>query len=154
MLRGVVTLVTTDQRYGNVRGDDGISRIFERPEQSLIEILNEGDEVNFVPHRSDKGPAAADLSLTPCQHCKQVMHTSAHLSVCPSRPPGVPPPLAAVKQMPARIGEMMIRFVPFSSQPERGRFYVTNLLNIGQPGIFDRYDNAIAFALGREPIPE
>lgn len=152
MMRGTITLITTDQKYGNVRGDDGISRIFERPEQSLIEVLNEGDEVNFMPHRSDKGPAAADLSLVPCQHCGKVIHTSAHLSTCPMRPPGVPPPLAAVKQMPARVGEMMIRYVPFGSQPERGRFFVSSLGNNAEVGKFSRYENAIAFALGREPV--
>lgn len=151
MMRGTITLITTDQKYGNVRGDDGITRIFERPEQSLVEVLNEGDEVTFVPHRSDKGPAASDLSLTPCAHCKQIMHTSAHLSVCPSRPDSVPPPLQAVKQMPARVGDSMIRFVPFSSQPDRGRFFVSNLTN-QETGKFDRYENAIAFALGREPV--
>jgi hypothetical protein len=150
MLTGTITLITSDQKYGNVRGDDGITRIFERPEQSLFELLNEGDQVMFVPHRSDKGPAAADLSLVPCPHCKQVIHTSAHLSVCPLRPPGAPPPLQAVKQMPARVGEMMIRFVPFTSQPERGRFYVTGLNN-EERGVFDRYENAVAFALGKEP---
>jgi hypothetical protein len=150
-MRGTIGLITEDQKYGRLVGEDGITRLFERPEQSLVELLSEGDEVTFLAHRSDKGPAASDVKLALCAYCQQIMHTSAHLSVCPSRPPNTPPPLQAVKKMPARVGEMMIHFVPFSSQPERGRFFVYNLKN-EETGKFDRYDSACNFALGKEQI--
>jgi len=152
MLEGTITLVTSDQKYGNLRGNDGITRIFERLEQSLFELLSEGDTVTFLHINSPKGPAATDIKLKPCPYCKQVMHTSAHLSVCPLRPSSMPPPLQAVIKMPARIGSYMVHFVPFSSQPDRGRFYVYNLENV-ESGVFKRYGNAVAFCLG-QPLPE
>jgi hypothetical protein len=147
-VKGRVLLITEDQKYGTLEGEDGVRREFERPEQSLNELLAENDAVNFVPHRSDKGPAASGVMLDRCQYCQTVMHTSAHLSVCPQRPPNSPPPLQSVKKMPARVGEMMIHFVPFGSQPERGRFFVYDLQNV-EVGKFDRYDAACDFALGR-----
>lgn len=148
MLSGTVILVTDDQKYGNIRGDDGITRIFERLEQSLFELLSEGDAVTFLHINSPKGPAAADIKLKPCPYCTQVMHTTAHLSVCPLRPPSAAPPMQAVIKMPARIGSYMVHFVPFSSQPDRGRFYVYNLSN-EEVGIFKRYGNAVVFCLGQ-----
>jgi cold shock CspA family protein len=152
-MKGVIKIITTDQRYGTLISEDGIQRLFERPEQSLVELLSEGDEVQFVAHRSDKGPAASDVHLQPCPYCHDVIHTTAHLSVCPQRPPSVAPPMQAVKMMPARISQSMISFVPFSSQPERGRFIVHNLTTNQQTGTFDRYGDAVDFALGRNVIP-
>lgn len=151
MLTGTITLITSDQRYGNLRGDDGISRIFERHEQSLRELLSEGDAVTFLPFNSPKGPAAAQVQLVACPYCQQAIHTTAHLSVCPQRAPGTVPPIQAVLKMPARIGDYMVHFVPFGSQPDRGRFYVYDLTNT-EAGIFSRYDNAANFALGRKDM--
>lgn len=155
MLTGTITLITSDQKYGNLRGDDGITRMFERPEQSLRELLSEGDAVTFLPFGSPKGPAASDVRLRPCPYCKKPIHTTAHFSVCAERPPGVVPPVQSVIKMPARIGEYMVQFVPFGSQPDRGRFYVMDLQN-REAGIFARYDNASNFALGRKDmlVPE
>jgi hypothetical protein len=75
------------------------------------------------------------------------------LSVCPSRPPTAPPPVQAVKMMPARVGEYMIHFVPFSTQADRGRFYVYDLSN-AEVGLFKSYDNAVRFSLGQEVMKE
>jgi hypothetical protein len=50
-------------------------------------------------------------------------------------------------KMPARIGDHMVHFVPFPSQPDRGRFYVYDLSN-NEVGMFVRYDNAANYALG------
>jgi hypothetical protein len=152
MLKGKIILITSDQKYGNLLGDDGITRQFERPEQSLLEMLSEGDTVVFTPGRSEKGPAAYDVKLEPCMYCHSIMHTVAHLCVCPLRPASNPPPVQAVKQVPARIGEMIVYFVPNASQPQRGRFRVYNLQN-EEAGIFDRYDAACNFALGKDVIP-
>jgi cold shock CspA family protein len=150
---GTIKILTEDQKYGTLIGEDGISRLFERPEQSLVELLSEGDEVMFLAHRSDKGPAASDVKLVPCPYCGLIIHTSAHLSVCLQRPATSPPPLQAVKKLPARVGDKLIQFQPFGSQPDRGRFFVYNLQN-EEVGTFDRYDNACAFALGLTPVAE
>lgn len=147
MLKGTIILITSDQRYGTLRGDDGIDRLFERPEQSLRELLSEGDRVTFLAHNSSKGAAASGVQLEACPYCQKPMHTSAHMSVCPMRPPGVPPPQQAVKMQPARIGGYMVHWVPFSSQADRGRFFVYDLSNV-EVGTFIRFDNAVNFALG------
>ena len=153
MQTGKITLITVDQKYGHLRGDDGITRLFERPEQSLVELLSEGDEVTYLPHNSSKGPAASDVKLLPCPYCKNIMHTSAHMSVCPARAPMTPPPLQAVIKQPARIGEFMVHFVPYASQPDRGRFYLYDLSN-AEMGIFKSYDNAVRFATGLPILTE
>jgi cold shock CspA family protein len=152
-LTGRIRLVTSDQKYGTVRGDDGIERYFERPEQSSMELLSEGDEVTFMHYHTTKGAAAADVKLKPCPYCKQPMHTAAHMSVCPDRAPGIPPPMQAVKLMPARIGEFMVHYVPFGSQPDRGRFYLYDLTNV-EVGMFKHFDNAVRFAIGLEILKE
>lgn len=151
MLAGIITLVTQDQKYGNLRGHDGITRIFERQEQSLRELLSEGDEVTFLHIHSPKGPAATNVQLTPCPYCKKSMRSAAHMCVCPMRPPSMAPPLRAVLMTPARIGDYMVHFVPFPSQPDRGRFFVYNMSN-EEVGMFAKYGNAVAFTMGKPPI--
>lgn len=152
-LSGRITLITQDQKYGHLVGDDGINRLFERPEQSLMELLSEGDAVTFQHIHSEKGPAAMDVKLQPCPYCKEPIRTVAHLSVCPLRPPSMPPPQQAVIQSPARVGAHLITFVPFSSQPGRGRYHVYDLTNV-QVGLFKAYDNAVRFALGQPVLTE
>jgi cold shock CspA family protein len=153
MLTGKVRLITTDQKYGSIIGDDGGERLFERAEQSSLELLSEGDEVTFQHFHSTKGAAAADVKLKPCPYCKKPMHTSAHMSVCPSRPANMAPPMQAVKAMPARIGEFMVHFVPYGSQPDRGRFYLYDLTN-AEVGMYKHYDNAVRFATGLPILTE
>lgn len=153
MLSGRITLITSDQKFGRLVGDDGITRLFERPEQSLMELLSEGDAVTFLHIRSEKGPAAVDVKLQPCPYCGAVMHTTAHMSVCPARPPGIAPPQQSVIQNPARIGDYLVNFVPFKSQVDRGRFYVYDMTN-AEVGIFKSYDNAVRFCLGQPILTE
>jgi cold shock CspA family protein len=148
-MKGTIKIITSDQMYGTLIGEDGTERLFHRPESSLIELLSEGDAVLFTPTRTDKGPGATAIHLQPCPYCEKPIHTAGHMSKCPDRPQREAPPLHSVKLVPAVIGNAIVHFIPNVTQPQRNRFHIYSFSG-GLIGKVDRYDAAVEIAL-KEP---